>query len=172
MSEEITPHELEIKIARAETFYARLRRKTERWLERHRIGWALREYLLLLPDLFMLVIRLLRDPRVGAKLKLQLLGATAYVIAPIDFVPDMLVPVGLTDDTVALAFILARVVGMLGEAGDGIVREHWEGRGEVLAQIRAVLNTADLVLNRRIVGWLAKRFGHSRASQAERLERG
>jgi len=162
LSEEISPRKLEIEIVRAERYYSRLRRKVAGWLERRHVRPAVREYLLLLPDLFTLVIRLLRDPRLSPGLKLQLLGASAYVITPLDFIPDFIVPFGLTDDTVALAFILSRVVGLMGVAGERVLREHWEGRGDVLHQIELVLAAADEVLNRRVAGWLSRRFGRPR----------
>ncbi len=165
MSEETSPHRLDIEIVRAERYYSRLRRKVAGWLERRRVRPAVREYLLLLPDLFTLLIRLLRDPRLSSGLKLQLLGASAYVITPLDFIPDFIVPFGLTDDTVALAFILSRVVGLMGGAGERVLREHWEGRGDVLHQIELVLSAADQVLNRRVLGWLSRRFGRSRAHE-------
>lgn len=159
MSEETSPRRLEIEVVRAERYYTRLRRKVASWLERRRVRPAVREYLLLLPDLFTLLIRLLRDPRLSPGLKLQLLGASAYVITPLDFIPDFIVPFGLTDDTVALAFILSRVVGLMGAAGERVLRDHWEGQGDVLHQIELVLAAADEVLNRRVAGWLSRRFG-------------
>lgn len=166
MSDALSP-KLEIEIQRAERYYTRLRRKVARWLERHHVQPTVREYLLLLPDMFTLLIRLLRDPRLSSGLKLQLLGASAYVISPLDFVPDFIVPFGLTDDTVALAFILSRVVGLMGSAGESVLREHWEGRGDILRQIELVLATADEVLNRRVAGWLSRRFGRPKATVRE-----
>ena len=114
---------------------------------------------LLLPDLFALVIRLLRDPRIDASLKRQLIGASAYVIAPVDFIPDIFLPIGLTDDTIALAFILSRVVAVLGTAGEDLLHEHWEGDGDVLHQIERLSAGANKVLNTWIVRRLGRRFG-------------
>lgn len=167
MSEDTRRLRLDIEIARAERSYTRLRRTVAGWLERRHIRPTVREYLLLLPDLFALLIRLLRDPRLNSGLKLQLLGASAYVIAPIDLIPDFIVPLGLTDDTVVLAFVLSRVVGLMGGAGERVLREHWEGRGDVLHQIQMVLSAADHVLNRRILGRLSRRFGRSREYERE-----
>jgi len=150
---------VEIGIERAERFYSRLRHKIAIWLGRRRVRGPLREYLLVLPDFFALVIRLLRDPRINATLKMQLLATSAYVIAPLDFVPDVFVPLGLADDTVALAFILSRVSAMLGGAGDDILRDYWDGEGDVLRQIQRVLEAADRVMHYRIVNVLRRRFG-------------
>lgn len=154
---------IERRIARAERFYSRLRAKVAAWLERRRVRGPLREYLLLLPDFFALVIRLLRDPRVESGLKAQLLAASAYVITPLDFVPDILAPLGLADDTIVLALIISRVAALLGQAGGDVLTEHWEGEGDVLEQVRRVLGAADRVVNHRIVNILRRRFGKAAA---------
>ena len=48
---------VEAQAARAERHYARLRRRASRWLAEHRLGGLRGEMVLLLPDLFMLLIR-------------------------------------------------------------------------------------------------------------------
>jgi uncharacterized membrane protein YkvA (DUF1232 family) len=68
-------------------------------------------------------------------------------------------PVGLIDDTVALALILNRVVRLMGEAGETILREHWEGKGDVLAQVQRVLATANSLLTETVLRRLRQRFG-------------
>lgn len=152
------PSEKELK--RAERFYTRLRARVNGWLEHNtNADKRVRSYLLLLPDLLALLIRLLRDNEVDLTPKLQMAAALAYVISPIDLIPDFLAPLGLLDDTVVIAFILNRVVKMMGEAGEAILWKHWEGEGDVLEQIQRVIQTADEVLNRRILGSLRRRFG-------------
>lgn len=128
---------------RAERFYTRLRRRVTTWLNRHtRVSSKIRGALLLLPDLLALVIRLIKDPRIDRGLKLQLIAVTAYVISPIDIVPDFLLPFGLIDDTVALAFVLGRIVKMMDQAGEEVLREHWEGEGDILARIHWIARNA------------------------------
>ena len=146
---------------RAERFYSKLRGRITTWLEKNTgISDRRKEYLLLLPDLFALLIRLMRDSRVDAALRLQLAAVSLYVISPVDLIPDVLMPVGLLDDTVALAFILSRVVRVMGEAGEAVLREHWEGDGDVLAQIQKIVKTADTMLkNAAILNRLRRRFG-------------
>jgi len=157
--------------ARAERHYARLRGRATRWLAGHRLDGQRAELLFLLPDLFMLVIRLLRDPRIDGALKVQLFAVSAYVIAPLDLVPDFLLPAGLADDTVALAYALTRVVAILGAAGEDVLREHWEGREDVLATVRRVVAAADRVLGSRVVTALGRRFGAA-AGRGRRVARG
>ncbi|MBC7223898.1 MAG: hypothetical protein H5T59_06460, partial [Anaerolineae bacterium] len=51
---------------RAGRFYTRLRRRIVRWLEQNtKVDPRTRDYLLLLPDLFALLMRLIADPRVS-----------------------------------------------------------------------------------------------------------
>jgi uncharacterized membrane protein YkvA (DUF1232 family) len=144
---------------RAEKFYSKLRARIVAWLNaRTNVSGQVREYLLLLPDMFALITRLIADPRVDVSLKLQLIAVSAYVISPIDLVPDFLLPVGLIDDVVAIAFVLSRVVRIMEEAGEDILREHWEGEGDVLAQVQSVAETADSMLNTVVLRRLRRLF--------------
>ena len=148
---------------RAERFYSRLRTRVVAWLNaRTNVDGQVREYLLLLPDLFALLIRLIGDPRIDFSLKLQLIAASMYVISPIDLVPDFLLPIGLIDDVVAVAFVLSRIVSIMEQAGEDILREHWEGEGDVLAQIQSVAGAAHTVLNAGILRRLQQLFSKSK----------
>jgi uncharacterized membrane protein YkvA (DUF1232 family) len=143
MNKTQNPPTEEYDLERAERFYTKLRRRITTWLNRHTgIGDKVRNALLLLPDLFALVIRLIRDPRIDHGPKLQLIAVTAYVISPIDLVPDFLLPLGLIDDTVALAFVLGRIVRMMDQGGKEVLREHWEGDGDVLDRIQWIASNA------------------------------
>jgi uncharacterized membrane protein YkvA (DUF1232 family) len=150
-------------IQRAERFYTKLRTRILDWLQRNtQVNARIRNYLLLLPDLFVLVIRLIRDPRIENGYKWRLFAGLAYVISPIDLVPDFLLPIGYVDDTVALAFTLIGLVRIMGQAGEEVMQEHWEGDGSILYHIENVVETAEVVLNNRIVQRLSRQFGHRR----------
>ena len=47
-----------------------------------------------------------RDPAVPTGLKLKVLGALGYFILPLDFIPDVILGLGFTDDLAALAWAL------------------------------------------------------------------
>ena len=47
-----------------------------------------------------------RDPAVPRNLKLKVLGALGYFILPLDFIPDVILGLGFTDDLAALAWAL------------------------------------------------------------------
>jgi len=150
----------EVDLDRAHRFYTRLRRKIANWFDRKgRVGGQIGDILLALPDFFALVLRLLRDPRIDQRTKLELAAVTAYVVSPIDLVPDFLFPVGFADDALALALVLGRVAKLLGDAGEPILQEHWEGKTGVLQAITSVTHAADNLLNRRVLGQVRRRFG-------------
>ena len=46
----------------------------------------------------------------------------------------------------------------MGQAGEEVLREHWEGDGDILAQIQRVIDSAESVLNSRVVRSLRRRF--------------
>jgi uncharacterized membrane protein YkvA (DUF1232 family) len=94
------------------------------------------EYALLLPRLGKLLARLVRDPRVPARNKATLLLATAYVVSPIDLIPDFVPGLGQLDDLVVAALALNQ---MLNDVPEEVVRENWDGEQDVLEVIREVL---------------------------------
>ncbi len=97
------------------------------------------------PKLVRLAWRLLGDPRVPTRSKVLLALALGYVASPVDLVPALL-PVGLVDDVLVVALALNR---MLESVGEDVVREHWDGRGDVLDVVRTLLDLAsDLVPHR------------------------
>ncbi len=75
----------EVDLERAERFYTRLRRRITRWFDqRGSLGGPIAKVVLVVPDFFALVLRLLRDPRINGQTKLELAAVTAYVISLID----------------------------------------------------------------------------------------
>jgi len=77
-------------IRRARGSYTRLRARVTAWLDGRDVSDQVKEYLLLLPDLFALLIRLMGDPRVDKSLRAQLAIVSVYVISPIDLIPDFI----------------------------------------------------------------------------------
>lgn len=65
-------------------------------------GLALR----LVPDLVRLVRRLLADTRTPASVRLALIGLLAYLLSPVDLVPDFVPVVGSVDDLIIAAVVL------------------------------------------------------------------
>ncbi len=82
-----------------------------------------------IPNLTKLAYRLMRDPRLPVKQKAFVGAALAYLVAPVDVIPDFIPLIGRVDDLVILALALNSI---LEAAGETIVHEHWEGTGDVL----------------------------------------
>ncbi len=115
----VSPDELEIEPLdqaeieqRTPDWYATWRERIRQWIADHAAD-DLAEIVLLVPDLLVLLLRLARDPRVPWTLKGQLLLAAAYVISPVDLMPEALLGViGLTDDAGVLALVLMWLKGV------------------------------------------------------------
>jgi uncharacterized membrane protein YkvA (DUF1232 family) len=95
-----------------------------------------RELVHFLPDCARLFKRLSRDPRVPRRAKLMLVVLAAYLLSPIDLVPDFLPIAGLVDDAVLAALAAAYLVR---KAGRVPIEEHWSGSE---AGLRVVLALA------------------------------
>lgn len=78
-------------------------------------------FLLHLPSFLRLFWRLLKDPRVGLAPKLLLLAMVVYVLMPVDFLPDFLVPFGQLDDIFVIFLGLRSFVRLCPQEA---VREH------------------------------------------------
>lgn len=82
-----------------------------------------------------LILRLMADGRVSFLLKLLPVGALAYLISPLDFIPAALAPViGTVDD---IAIVWMGMYLFLEMCPPGIVREHLKNL------LNATQNTAD-----------------------------
>jgi uncharacterized membrane protein YkvA (DUF1232 family) len=97
---------------------------------------TMRELALLVPRIAKLLTRLLRDQRVGARNKATLLLATAYLLSPLDLIPDFVPGLGQLDDLVVAVLALDQ---MLNDVPEDVVREHWDGDDDILEVVREVL---------------------------------
>ena len=55
----------------------------------------------------------MQKPDVPAATKAVIMGALGYLIAPLDFLPDLMPVLGYTDDLVAITFALIKVQGYI-----------------------------------------------------------
>ena len=140
---------------RAERFYDRIRANIHQYVESK--GNAVEkttEFLLLVPDIFILLWRLLNDPRVNGKNKVLLGSGLAYFVFPFDFLPEaFLGPMGYLDDLIFAVYVLNK---MLGDTDIEIVREHWSGDDDVLNAIRRVLGAADQLVTSNVINKIKK----------------
>jgi uncharacterized membrane protein YkvA (DUF1232 family) len=114
----------------------------------------LRDVLLAFPDLVMLLLRLLRDPRVAVGDKALALFGVAYVVSPLDLMPVWLFgPLGALDDLLVVAATLSRVVN---HVHPDVVRSHWSGQGDALRLIQRATDWSEARLGKRLRGALRR----------------
>lgn len=131
MSETVVMIELN---PRERRLYDRLRERIAPRAPGARSG--VRDLLLVLPDLTILLLRLLRDRRVPILQKGVAVAGVAYVLSPIDLIPVLFFgPIGLLDD---LFVVTASLSGLLNHVHPDVVRGHWSGRGDALETIQNV----------------------------------
>lgn len=82
-----------------------------------------------LPAIGALLWRLMGDRRVSKADRALFLAVLAYVIAPVDFLPDFVVFFGLVDDLYLVGLALSR---LLGRTSPDVLLEHWGGDAERL----------------------------------------
>src|SRR6187401_1039481 len=90
--------------------------------EKSELKGRMRSFLMFLPNMVMLLGRLLKDARVPAAEKALFVAAIVYVVSPIDFIPDVFPFIGQVDDIYVVALSLLR---LLNRTDASVVRQHW-----------------------------------------------
>jgi len=123
-------------------FYQKIRKGIRKWAktkEGKSNKWV--ELILLAPDLFHLLCRLMAEKNVAKEEKAKLAVAIAYFVSPIDLIPEGVVgPVGFTDDIALAAFVLN---GLINKTDAELVIKHWAGEQDILQVIKRIIAVAD-----------------------------
>lgn len=90
---------------------------------------VLTEAALVLPNVVKLIIRLLGHPDVPMGRKLMSWFVVAYVVSPIDIIPDFIPTIGKLDDLLFVAYALDR---LLASVPPEVVAEAWDGSEDAL----------------------------------------
>lgn len=138
-------------------FYQKLRTKIQKWADNKSglIG-SVSGYILFAPDLFHLLTRMMLDSRIDAKNKAAVGAGILYFIAPIDFLPEILVgPGGFLDDVVVAVFVINTI---LNKFPTEVVTEHWTGDEDLLKLIKKISNSGNKYVSKLPAGRLVKRF--------------
>jgi len=136
-------------------FYGILRKRIRKFV----IGFAgesgnkFTGYLLALPDFFILLCRLAVDKRVTSSQKLFIGGIIAYVMLPIDIIPDFIPLIGYVDDLVLVVYGLNLI---LNELDKQILLDNWSGEEDVLVLLQQITNTAEQFLDKKILKKIQK----------------
>jgi len=102
-----------------------------------------------LPNFLRLLGGLVTDRRVSNTDKLLVAGAIAYIVMPMDFIPDFIPFLGEVDDIFVLVLALQRLIA---NAGRAVVLDHWMGDPKALSSLdlERVLSSAAFFLPRRV----------------------
>jgi uncharacterized membrane protein YkvA (DUF1232 family) len=101
----------------------------------------------MMPNIIKLISRLLRDPRVPRRAKISLGLSLAYVISPIDIIPEVIPVVGWADDVIIVMFAIDSLIE---RAGEEVIAEHWDGPGDLLSLVRDVVGLSRNFVPKRI----------------------
>jgi len=143
---------------RATRFYDRIRNTIQRYIDsKGTLVGKTGSFLLLVPDVFILLWRLMTDARVNGKDKVLLGSAVAYYVMPFDLLPEAILgPAGYLDDLVFGVYVLNKI---LGNVDASVLREHWSGSEDVLDSIQNVLNAAESLVGTDLAGRIKKMMG-------------
>jgi uncharacterized membrane protein YkvA (DUF1232 family) len=150
------------------SFYDRLRVRIERTVGRRagKLGPKFAGALLLVPDVFVLLLRLSLDRRVPKASRALIGGALAYFVLPVDLVPEAVVGVaGYTEDLVLACAVLARAFG---DDLEPYAARYWNGSQSVSTVLKDIAQAGEALLGRplhRRVEGLAGRLARKAPSQ-------
>jgi uncharacterized membrane protein YkvA (DUF1232 family) len=122
--------------------------------EKGELKGRLGNFLMFLPNMVMLLGRLLKDSRVPTAEKALFVAAIAYVISPLDFIPDVFPFIGQVDDLYVVALVLLRLVN---RSDESVVREHWSGGGDIVGLADSIANIAPKFLPKRVARVITSR---------------
>lgn len=143
------------------SFYDRLRERIVQAVEKRggKLGEGAVRALLLVPDVFMLLVRLSLDRDVPGSARALIGGTLAYFLLPLDLFPEAILGgVGFMDDLVLASAVLAQAF-----SGDlePYARRHWSGSEDLRVVLRDITNTAHSLLGQslwdRVRGLLGRR---------------
>ena len=130
--------------------------------EKSQLKSRMRNFLMFLPNMVMLLGRLLKDSRVPMAEKALFAAAIVYVISPLDFIPDVFPFIGQVDDLYVVALVLLRLVN---RSDESVVREHWSGGGDIVALSDSIAGLAPKFLPKRVSRVLTARVELAPAGQ-------
>jgi uncharacterized membrane protein YkvA (DUF1232 family) len=138
------------------SFYDRMRSQVLDAADRrsHKMGKPVVEALLLVPDVFVLLVRLMLDKQVPADARALIGGAIAYFVFPLDLFPEAAVGgVGYLDDLVLASAVLSQALG--GEL-EPYAKKYWNGEQELRQVLHDISQSASALLGRDLYGRLRR----------------
>lgn len=104
-------------------------------------------FLMFLPNMVLLLSRLLKDNRVAVAEKALFVATIVYVFSPLDFIPDLFPFIGQVDDIYLVALTILRLINRTDE---NVVRENWSGGGDIVGLANMIAGLAPKLLPKRV----------------------
>lgn len=98
----------------------------------------------IVPDSVRLIRRLAADPSLHRGVRVRLWLLLAYLLSPIDLIPDFVPVIGYADDAVIVSLVLRSVIK---RADVEAVRRHWPGSPEGLDALSRLCRLPELRLD-------------------------
>lgn len=117
----------------------------------------LNDIIMFIPNLVTLLYRLMADARVQFQEKAIFLATIAYVVSPIDFMPDFIPFLGQVDDILLISLIMLR---FMETAGHDMVEEYWDGSAGLLDMFKKTLGLSGLFLPKSVYDKVVKKSGY------------
>ena len=108
---------------------------------------SLRGLLRMLPDLLRLLKRLAADPTLSRGVRVRLWLLLAYLISPVDLIPDFIPIIGYADDAIVVALTLRSVIH---HSGTEAIERHWPGTPDGLTAILRLAGVKSPVTDRAV----------------------
>lgn len=115
---------------------------------------VLQEALLLIPNFLKLLYRLLKDEAISTADKAILAGTVAYVLSPLDFLPDMVPFLGQVDDLLLVALVLKR---LMDSVSHDVLEQYWDGDKRLLEWIEKIISLSRHVVPPSIYNRVVKK---------------
>lgn len=126
---------------------------TQENVDKEAKAW-IKEAIMLIPNYIKLLYRLAQDQSVPVQEKALLLATVAYIISPIDFVPDFIPFIGQVDDILLVALILKRFMNTVERR---VLFNYWDGSYDLLVSIDKILSYARFFLPRGVYDKIVKK---------------
>jgi uncharacterized membrane protein YkvA (DUF1232 family) len=111
------------------------------WASRKQVDKVtLKDALRLVPDVVRLLRRLVADPTVPRGVRIWLGALLAYLLSPIDLIPDFIPFLGYADDALIVAVVLRFATR---HAGVAALERHWPGTPQGLRALRMLAGIPD-----------------------------
>lgn len=117
-------------------FYLKLRNKIKERGSKSNIPENILEAFLAIPDLFYLVFKLAIDKDISNKNKTVFTLVCIYFIAPIDFIPDGIMPFGFMDDVYLAVKALDSIINTVDRK---YIDKYWMGDSDIIRLIQSTI---------------------------------